>query len=109
LFIDLPLDDSLFLNFLSNPVIDLRQRQRRAGSMARHGLLSKHDRLLRLEKEVGKRKVKLTGEQIRLMERFSPEFRERHIETSHTGDLVAVDTFYVGALKGGPNLSAVSP
>jgi len=69
--------------------------------MERHGLLSKHDRLLRLEKEVGKRKVKLTGEQIRLLERFSPEFRERHIETRHTGDLVAVDTFYVGALKGG--------
>lgn len=34
------------------------------------------------------------------MERFSPEFRERHIETKHTGDLVAVDTFFVGTLKG---------
>ncbi|HKI51859.1 MAG TPA: integrase core domain-containing protein, partial [Geothermobacteraceae bacterium] len=35
-----------------------------------------------------------------LLERFSPEFRERHIETKHTGDLVAVDTFFVGTLKG---------
>ena len=25
-------------------------------------------------------------------QRFSPEFRERHIHTRHTGDLVAVDT-----------------
>ena len=30
----------------------------------------------------------------------SPEFRERHIETRHTGDLVAVDTFFVGHRKG---------
>ena len=29
----------------------------------------------------------------------SPEFRERHIETRHTGDLVAVDTFFVGHRK----------
>ena len=36
----------------------------------------------------------------RLLERFSPEFRERHIQTRHTGDLVAVDTFFVGHLKG---------
>jgi hypothetical protein len=31
---------------------------------------------------------------------FSPEFRERYIETHHTGELVAVDTFFVGTLKG---------
>jgi transposase InsO family protein len=39
-------------------------------------------------------------EQTRLLERFSPEFRERHIEARHTGSLVAVDTFFVGSLKG---------
>ena len=33
-------------------------------------------------------------------ERFGPEFRERHIEAAHTGALVAVDTFFVGVLKG---------
>ena len=32
------------------------------------------------------------------MERLSPEFRERHIETDFIGDLVAVDTFFVGHL-----------
>ena len=35
-----------------------------------------------------------------MLERFSPEFRERHIEAPHTGALVAVDTFFVGVLKG---------
>jgi transposase InsO family protein len=42
----------------------------------------------------------LSCEQVKLLERFSPEFRERHIETEHTGSLVAVDTFLVGSLKG---------
>ena len=38
--------------------------------------------------------------QTKLLERFSPEFRERHIEAPHIGSLVAVDTFFVGTLKG---------
>lgn len=70
------------------------------GVWSRHNLTTKHDRLLRLEEHVRKRRVKLTDEQVRLLERFSPEFRERHIETRWTGDLVAVDTFFVGTLKG---------
>ena len=70
------------------------------GVWSRHDLQTKHDRLLRLEKHVSNRKINLSDEQIRLLERFSPEFRERHIETRHTGDLVAVDTFFVGHLKG---------
>ena len=45
-------------------------------------------------------KLELSEEQTRLLERFSPEFRERHIEAPHTGSLVAVDTFFVGTLKG---------
>ena len=44
--------------------------------------------------------IELNDEQIRLLERFSPEFRERQIEVHYTGELVAVDTFFVGALKG---------
>ncbi len=44
--------------------------------------------------------MELNAEQIRLLERFSPEFRERQIEVHYTGELVAVDTFFVGALKG---------
>lgn len=70
------------------------------GVWQRHGLLTKHDRLLRLEKTTAERKLELSDEQVRLLERFSPEFRERHIEAPHTGALVAVDTFFVGTLKG---------
>jgi len=70
------------------------------GVWSRHNLMTKQDRLLRLERNVGEQRMELTDEQIRLLERFSPEFRERHIETRHTGDLAAVDTFFVGPLKG---------
>lgn len=70
------------------------------GVWQRHDLLTKHERLLRLERTTAERTIELTEEQIRLLERFSPEFRERHIEAPHTGALVAVDTFFVGTLKG---------
>ena len=70
------------------------------GVWSRHKLLTKQERLLRLEKTTCERQIELSPEQIRLLERFSPEFRERHIRTRHTGDLVAVDTFFVGHLKG---------
>jgi transposase InsO family protein len=70
------------------------------GVWQRHNLLTKHERLLRLEKETAERPITLTDEQIKLLEQFSPEFRERHIEAEHTGSLVAVDTFFVGTLKG---------
>lgn len=70
------------------------------GVWVRHHLQTKHDRLLWLEKQVRNQKIQLTEKQIRLLERFSPEFRERHIQTSYTGELVAVDTFLVGSLKG---------
>ncbi len=63
-------------------------------------MLSKHDRLLRLEKTHREQTIELNDEPIRLLERFSPEFRERLIEVHYTGELVAVDTFFVGALKG---------
>lgn len=70
------------------------------GVWTRHDLVTKQDRLLNLEQTVREQKLELSDDQVRLLERFSPEFRERHIETRHTGDLVAVDTFFVGTLKG---------
>jgi transposase InsO family protein len=70
------------------------------GVWQRHGLLTKHERLLRLEKATAERKLSLSDEKVRALERFSPEFRERHIDAPHTGALVAVDTFFVGVLKG---------
>ena len=53
-----------------------------------------------VEKTTAQRRVELSNEQVRLLKRFSPELRERHIQTRHTGELVAVDTFFVGHLKG---------
>lgn len=70
------------------------------GVWQRHNLLTKHERLLRLEKATAERRIELSEAQIKALERFSPEFRERHIEAPHTGALVAVDTFMVGHLKG---------
>jgi len=70
------------------------------GVWSRHKLMTRDQRLLRLEKASQKKGFELSQEQIRLLERHSPEFRERHIKTRFTGDLVAVDTFMVGTLKG---------
>lgn len=50
------------------------------GVWQRNGLLTKHDRLMRLEKSTAETRIELFEEQVRLLERFSPEFRERHIE-----------------------------
>ena len=53
-----------------------------------------------MEKHISGKTIDLSREQTRLLERFSPEFREHHIETRHTGDLVAAGTFFVGTRKG---------
>ena len=63
-------------------------------------LQTRHHLLLRLEETVRKRRIKLSEEQIQALERFDPEYRERHIKVNATGELVAVDTFFAGTLKG---------
>jgi transposase InsO family protein len=70
------------------------------GVWQRHKLTSKHLRLLRLEQHHRETNIELSENHIKLLERFSPEFRERHIQADFTGDLVAMDTFMVGTLKG---------
>ena len=70
------------------------------GVWSRHDLLSRHERLLRLERQHAEGGFELGSEQVQALERFSPEFRERHIQVDYTGQLVAVDTFFVGHLKG---------
>jgi len=42
----------------------------------------------------------LTDEQAKLLERHSPEFRERHVESCASGELLNQDSFYWGTLKG---------
>ncbi len=51
------------------------------GVWSRHNLTTKHERLLNLEQTVAKRRIKLSDEQTRLLQKFSLEYRERHIET----------------------------
>jgi transposase InsO family protein/transposase-like protein len=70
------------------------------GIWQRHNLLLQHQRLLRLENYYKNSCVQLTERHIELLEKFSPEFRERHIKADFTGELVAMDTFIVGTLKG---------
>lgn len=69
------------------------------GVWQRHSLLTKHDRLLRLEKATADRKLSPMNRSSS-WSGSAPEYRERHIEAPHTGVLVAVDTFFVGVLKG---------
>jgi len=70
------------------------------GIWQRHDMITKHQRLLRLEKHYKDNNIQLTEQHITLLEKFDPEFRERHIKADFTGQLVALDTFFVGNLKG---------
>ena len=55
-------------------------------SRSQHGLARKHERLLRLQETARERKLRLTDEQIRAPERFSPEFRERRTEVHFSSE-----------------------
>ena len=70
------------------------------GVWQRNKLTSKHQRLMRLEQHHRETNIELSEKHVKLLERFNPEFRERHIQADFTGDLVAMDTFMVGTLKG---------
>jgi transposase InsO family protein len=66
----------------------------------RHGLETRHRRLLRLEQHVQQDTYVLSEQQIELLERHSADFRCRHVEASRPGELLNQDTFYWGTLKG---------
>jgi transposase InsO family protein len=68
--------------------------------LTKHGRGSKYERLLHLEARHLQEGVTLTAEQVAQIEAANPPFRERHIESSRPGELLAQDTFYVGQLKG---------
>ena len=65
-----------------------------------HGLGTRHERWLALERQHAEEGLKLTAEQIAFIEKHNPCFRERHVESSRPGELLSQDTFYVGHLKG---------
>lgn len=66
----------------------------------KEGLETKYKRILRLEEERNGVDIELTEEQVWLLEKANPCFRERHVESPHPGYLLSQDTFMVGALKG---------
>lgn len=66
----------------------------------KEGLESKYKRILRLEELRASTEIELTEEQIRLLEKANPCFRERHVESLYPGYLLSQDTFIVGVIKG---------
>ncbi len=68
--------------------------------LAKHGMATRYDRLLRLEERMATEPIELSADQVALIERANPCFAERHVESSRPGELLAQDLFYVGYLKG---------
>jgi transposase InsO family protein len=61
---------------------------------------TRYKRVLRLEEQKNGKDVELTEEQIKLLEKANPCFRERKVESLYPGYLLSQDTFMVGTLKG---------
>ena len=68
--------------------------------LIKNGLGKRYERLLKLEEQAAQEALELTPEQVALIEKNNPCFRERHVESSRPGELLSQDTFYVGRLKG---------
>lgn len=66
----------------------------------KHDLGTRYARWLRLEQEYSQTALELTPEQVRFVEKQNPAFRERHIESSGPGELLAQDTVTIGSIKG---------
>lgn len=66
----------------------------------KENLETRYKRMLKLEEEKNGQEMDLTEEQIRLLEKANPCFRERHVESPYPGYLLCQDTFMVGTLKG---------
>jgi transposase InsO family protein len=66
----------------------------------KEGLETRYKRILRLEEERAGTDIDLTEEQVRLIEKANPCFRERRVESLYPGYLLCQDTFSVGVTKG---------
>jgi transposase InsO family protein len=66
----------------------------------KEGLETRYKRILRLEEETYGKQIELTEEQIKLLEKANPCYRERHVESTYPGYLLSQDTFSVGVIKG---------
>jgi transposase InsO family protein len=63
-------------------------------------LQTRYRRILRLEEETHGKQIELNEEQIKLLEKANPCYRERHVESPYPGYLLSQDTFCVGVIKG---------
>lgn len=68
--------------------------------LIKHGLASRFGRLLKRHLLLALEPFELSAEQISQIEKANPNYRERPIESSRPGELLAQDTFVVGAFKG---------
>lgn len=68
--------------------------------LIRNMMASRYDRLMRLEEKHLQEGIELSTEQIRLIEKMNPVFKERHVESSQPGELICQDTKLVGTLSG---------
>jgi len=68
--------------------------------LTKNGLGSRYERLLKLEERACREGIELSAQQVSLIEKANPAFRERHVESSRPGELLCQDVFYVGQLKG---------
>jgi hypothetical protein len=68
--------------------------------LIKHEMGSKFERLLKLEAQAMTEGIELTAEQVAQLEKANPCYRERHVESSRPGELLAQDTFFVGSFKG---------
>lgn len=66
----------------------------------KENLETRYKRTLRLEEERAGSDIDLTEEQIKLIEKANPCFRERKVESLYPGYLLCQDTFLVGVIKG---------
>jgi len=68
--------------------------------LIKHDMASKFDRLLKLEAQAATEGIELSADQVAQIEKANPCYRERHVESSRPGELLAQDTFFVGSFKG---------
>ncbi|HEX3046363.1 MAG TPA: helix-turn-helix domain-containing protein [Bacillota bacterium] len=67
--------------------------------LIKQGLGKKHERLLKLEEKATQESYSLSTEQIRLIEKTNPYFRESFSKISRPGELLAQDTIFVSLNK----------
>lgn len=67
----------------------------------KHGLGTRAQRLYALERKHLEEQVELDEEQIRVLEKHNPCFRERHVESRCPGELLSADTSKAGTLSDG--------